>query len=121
EAIPDMARIANVFRHFDAELAGEVSVLVHLFMTTMLSRTLLHYPETMVALWESMDRGWRVGMGSGPYFLAKYEDLFPLTLAEARVKLGMREVVEIDTMKLSDIWGEGAMRDARPDLFEAAE
>lgn len=121
EAVPDVARIANTFRYLDAELAGEVNVLVHLFMTTMLSRTLLHYPETLVALWESMERGWKVGMSSGPYFMAKYEDLFPLPVAEARAKLGMRNVAEVDTMALSDIWGEGAMREARPDLFKAAE
>lgn len=106
EAVPNYMRMATFFKFFEPELAGELFLLQHFLITTALSRTLLHYPETFPAFWERQQAGTRVGEMSGPYFLRKYEDYFALPLAEARQQIGMRGVEERDTTPFSDIWME---------------
>jgi hypothetical protein len=55
-------------------------------------------------MWGAVDRGRKVGMSSDCYVLAKYEDVFHLTPEEAREKMGVREVVDVDTAEASKIW-----------------
>lgn len=104
ELVPAWARITNQFRHLDLELAGELSAM-YLFVTLRYSvRTLLHYPAVFPACQYAMERGMRVGKNSGPFFLAKYEDLFPLSLEDARKTLDVQGAEYVDLAGLSEFW-----------------
>ncbi|MDX2276864.1 MAG: Coq4 family protein [Hyphomonadaceae bacterium] len=108
EMAPFWMRIENYFAHLDAELAGELAAVHLLLVLPMFTRTMLHYPRAWTALTEYTRHATELGRRSGPLYMAKYEDLFELTLPQARLKLGMGEVPEYDTMALSDYWSEGA-------------
>ena len=98
-------RIANFCKVFDAELAGELSVFNSLLLTACMNRTLLHYPQCWPAFWESMAWGTRVGQMSGPFFMARYEDLFGLPVETVRERVGIRGVEGVlDTSRISESW-----------------
>ena len=98
-------RIANFCKVFDAELAGELSVFNSLLLTACMNRTLLHYPQCWPAFWESMACGTRVGQMSGPFFMARYEDLFGLPVETVRERVGIRGVEGVlDTSRISESW-----------------
>lgn len=98
-------RIANFCKVFDAELAGELSVFNSLLLTACMNRTLLHYPQCWPAFWESMAWGTRVGEMSGPFFMARYEDLFGLPVETVRERVGIRGVEGVlDTSEISERW-----------------
>jgi ubiquinone biosynthesis protein Coq4 len=109
EAVPNYMRIASLFKYFEPELARELAQLHMFLVTPAVFRTMLHYPESWVALWERQAAGTRVGQQSEAYFLQKYEDYFDLSIADAREKIGMRGVEDRDTFAPSDIAMEGQM------------
>lgn len=104
ELVPGFMRLASYYKYFTPELACELSVMQFFASFRFLSRTALHYPHTWHAAWAAVDRGRRIGETSDPFFLAKYEDVFHLTAAEAREKLGIRSVEEVDTRAASRVW-----------------
>ncbi len=106
ELVPAWFRITNHFKHFSPELAGELSIM-YLFVTLRYTvRTMLHYPDVWRTCQDAVERGMRCGHASGPLFMAKYEDVFDLTLEEARERLGVREAVYADTSVASARWAD---------------
>ncbi|MET0270211.1 MAG: Coq4 family protein [Sphingomonas sp.] len=115
ELVPAWFRITNHFKHLGPELAGELSV-TYMFVTLRYTvRTLLHYPEILTVAQDAAERGMRCGHASGPLFMARYEDVFDLTLEAARERLGVREAQFVDTSEASARWAQrprGATREA---------
>jgi ubiquinone biosynthesis protein Coq4 len=104
ELIPGFMRLASYHKYFSPELACELTVMQFFASFRFLSRMALHYPHTWHAAWAAVDRGRRVGEMSEPFFWARYEDVFHLTPAAAREKLGIRGVEEVDTRAASAVW-----------------
>lgn len=97
EMLPHTMRYGFSFRYLPAELAGLLSTSLYLITISHLVSAMLHTPDVFVTLFERIQRGWRIGQGSGPYFFARFEDYFALPIAEARAALEIREVDEVDT------------------------
>lgn len=108
ELVPAWARITTHYKHFSPELAGEVSVLSMFVNLRYSVRTMLHYPQVWPTCQNSIERGMRVGHASGPFFMARYEDVFDLPLEEARAKLGYVGAEYVDTTGPSMLWAERA-------------
>lgn len=106
ELVPYWYRITNHFKHLSPELAGELSVIYLFGSLRYTVRTMLHYPQCWPTCQQSIERGMRVGRESGPLFLAKYEDVMHLSVAEARNKLEVAGVEEVDTADVSWEWAE---------------
>ncbi len=104
EVVVGLAKLENIYKHFSPELACELAVMQFFASFRFISRTALHYPQVWHDVWAAVDRGRKIGMSSDCYVLAKYEDVFHLTPAEAREKLGVRDVEEVDTAAPSRIW-----------------
>ncbi len=111
ELVPYYIRLTNVFKFFGPELAGELSILQILGSTRIMTRAVLHYPQTWPTVVETVERGIEVGKKSDEIFMNKYEDVFHLSLAEAREKLGVRGARDVDTTAASNIWEEKALPD----------
>jgi ubiquinone biosynthesis protein Coq4 len=106
ELVPYYMRLTNLFKHLSPELAGELSVFSILGATRIMTRSVLHYPQTWPTVLETVERGSRVGKASGPIFMARYEDVLQLPLAEARRRLGVEGAQDVDTSAASAIWEE---------------
>ena len=104
ELIPYYMRLTNLFVHMSPELAGELSVFSVLGSTRIITRAVLHYPQTWLTVQDAIERGAKVGRESDPIYTMKYEDVLGLTVAEAREKLGVRGVREADTATASEEW-----------------
>jgi ubiquinone biosynthesis protein Coq4 len=111
EMAPFWMRIENYFAHLDPDLAGELAAVHLLLVLPMFTRTMLHYPRAWTALTEYVRHATELGRRSGPLYMAKYEELFALTLPEARLELGMGEVGSYNTTEISEYWSEGAQSD----------
>ncbi|AZI34969.1 hypothetical protein NT2_03_00050 [Caenibius tardaugens NBRC 16725] len=108
ELVPYYARLTNVPRFLDAELAGMVNVGQLLGAQRLICRTGLHYQQSFLAAMAASQGGMRVGLESGPIFMAKYEDVFHLPIPEARAALGIKGAEQIDTAEASLAWEEYA-------------
>ena len=108
ELVPYYARLTNVPRFLDAELAGLVNANQLLGAHRLVTRTGLLYQQSFLAAMEAAQGGMRVGLESGPIFMAKYEDVFHLPVEEARAALGIKGAVQIDTAQASLAWEEYA-------------
>jgi ubiquinone biosynthesis protein Coq4 len=108
ELVPYFARLSNVPRFLDPELAGIVNAGQLLGAFRLMTRTGLHYQRAFPAALAAMQAGTRVGEQSGPIFMARYEDVFHLPVAEARAALGIRGAGEsnVDTAAASLEWDE---------------
>jgi ubiquinone biosynthesis protein COQ4 len=106
ELVPYYARLSNVPRFLSPELAGIVNAGQLLGAQRIVMRTGLHYHQSFPQALKAMQAGMRVGESSGPIFMAKYEDVFHLTIAEARAALGIRDAAELDTREASLAWDE---------------
>jgi ubiquinone biosynthesis protein COQ4 len=105
EVVVGLAKLENLYKHFNPELACELAVIQFFASIRFIARTALHYPQVWHDTWAAVDRGRKVGMASDAYLLAKYEDVFHLTPIEAREQLGIREVDDaVDTAAASRIW-----------------
>lgn len=104
ELVPYYMRLTNLFVHMSPELASELSVFSILASTRVLTRAVLHYPETWLLTHNASLRGSEVGRNSAPLYLMKYEDVFHLTPADACKALGIHAVETVDTGPASDLW-----------------
>jgi ubiquinone biosynthesis protein COQ4 len=114
ETIPAFMKFGNLFRWFAPELAGLLNVQNTLLVMPGMTRTLLHYPASFMAKWKLAQQGMLIGASSDALFLPRYEDHLDLTPAQAREKFGVRNVIPIDTGRLSET-SETAVQD-----YEAA-
>jgi ubiquinone biosynthesis protein COQ4 len=92
-------------RFFTPELDGEISQMYIFGALRYTVRTVLHYPAAWSTAFACMARGTRVGLASDCAVFVDYEELLPLSLAEARAEVGIREVEEIDTREAAWLWG----------------
>lgn len=104
EVVPYYMRLANLFVHLSPELAGELSVFSILGSTRIITRAVLHYPQTWLTVLDAMERGAKVGRESDPIYLMRYEEVFHMTPEDARVHLGIRGVRIADTAAASAEW-----------------
>jgi ubiquinone biosynthesis protein COQ4 len=104
ELVPYYMRLTNLFVHLSAELAGELSVFSILSSTRILTRAVLHYPQTWLTVVDALERGARVGRESSPLYSLRFEDVLELDLEEARAKCGIRGVRAADTSQASALW-----------------
>lgn len=103
EMIPASTRWGSLFRHFDAELAGLLNTPTFLLFLASLSSAMLYTPQAFPTVLDRMQRGWMIGQTSGPYFMARIEDVFHLPLAEARKALEINNVDDADTVAMSEV------------------
>jgi ubiquinone biosynthesis protein COQ4 len=104
ELVPYYMRLTNLFVHMSPELAGELSVFSILSSTRIVTRAVLHYPQTWLTVLDAIERGAAVGRESDPIYLLRFEDVFELTPDEARLKCGIRGVRSADTAPASALW-----------------
>ena len=104
EIIPYWVNINNIFKYVSPELAGQLCVKYLLSSLRYLTRAMLHYPETWPTVSKCLELGLTVGQASECIFMFKYDDVFDLTPDEARRKLGVRNVFEVETVAASQIW-----------------
>ncbi|MFM8498590.1 MAG: Coq4 family protein [Chakrabartia sp.] len=106
ELIPYWFRLATIHTHIqNKELAGEMSVLSIFGTMRYVIRTMLHYPQVWETALSCIEQGIRIGRQSGPFWMAKMEDVWHVPLEEARAKLGVRGAVDLDTQKEGEFWG----------------
>ncbi|HXC40930.1 MAG TPA: Coq4 family protein [Burkholderiales bacterium] len=106
ELVPYFMRLYNVPKFISPRLAGELSVKSIFGALRMVTRSILHYPETWLSVMNAMQRGMKVGELSGPIFLFRYEEVFHLRPAEARKVLGVVGAEDVDTHEASLIFTE---------------
>ena len=97
-------RLTNLFVHLSPELAGELSAFSILGSTRIITRAVLHYPQTWLITQNALERGAKVGRESDPIYLMRYEDVLAQTPEAARETLGVKGVVTQDTAAASAQW-----------------
>jgi ubiquinone biosynthesis protein Coq4 len=106
ELVPYYMRLANIPKFISPALAAELNAAMILGSSRIFVRTALHYQEAFPMALRAVQHGIEVGQKSGPMFMAKYEDLFHLTVPEARKKLGVDGPEFLDSAKESLAWEE---------------
>jgi ubiquinone biosynthesis protein COQ4 len=106
ELLPYFVRLSNPWRHLSPELAVELSTIYVFGGFRMVMRAALHYPNIWLTVIECMQRGFDIGLHSEPIFMAKFEDVLELTIAEARDALGVRNAQDFDTSAADAIFTE---------------
>lgn len=104
ELVPYYMRLTNLFVHMSPELAGELSAFSILGSTRIITRAVLHYPQTWLITQNAVERGARVGRESAPLYMMRYEDVLGLTPEAAREVLGINGVELVDTAEASAQW-----------------
>lgn len=102
EVVPHWVALSNIFKHVSAELASELTVKLLFNSLRVISRSLLHYPETFPVVMECIAQGIAVGEASEPIFMMKYEHVLHLTPEAAREELGVRKARDVDTTAVID-------------------
>jgi ubiquinone biosynthesis protein Coq4 len=72
--------------------------------TRILTRAVLHYPQTWLTVLDALERGAQVGRESDPLYSLRWEAVFELTPEQARKKCGVRGVRLADTSVASAQW-----------------
>ncbi|WP_150294148.1 Coq4 family protein [Sphingobium estronivorans] len=104
ELVPYYMRLTNLFVHMSPELAGELSAFSILGSTRIITRAVLHYPQTWLVTQNAVERGAKVGRESAPIYMMRYEDVLGLTPQAAREALGIKGVQLADTAAASAQW-----------------
>lgn len=115
EIVVIFAKAANSSMHLSPKLASALNAYLLFSGMRMISRSLLHYPETWPKALECLEQGVRVGRAAAPIYAFRYEDVFHLTPEEARMKLGVQHAYEVESERAAMIFRED------PALAEAAE
>jgi ubiquinone biosynthesis protein COQ4 len=105
EVPPYYFNMAQAARFFSAELAGELNQMYVFGSLRYTVRTVLHYPRAWPTVLESFERGTRAGMASDCLLFTDYGPFLPLSVAEARLAAGFREVADVDTREMARVWG----------------
>jgi ubiquinone biosynthesis protein COQ4 len=108
EIVVIFAKAANTSMHLSPKLASALNAYLLFSGMRMVSRSLLHYPETWPKALECLEQGVRVGRASAPIYAYRYEDVFHLTPEAAREKLGVRYAHEVDSERDAMIFREEA-------------
>ncbi|MDB5446967.1 MAG: hypothetical protein JWQ97_2284 [Phenylobacterium sp.] len=106
EVVPYWMNLSNLFKHLSPELAGELNVKYIFGAMRLISRSILHYPQSWPAMLECIEQGIKVGLASEPIFMFKYEPVLHLSAEEARKALGVGEAYDVNTKEASDIFTE---------------
>jgi len=120
ELIPYYFRINTYFKVFSPELAGQLGSFQLFGALRYTVRTMLHYPQCWPAANEAIGIGMQVAEQSTPFLLDKLEPYFGMQVADARQKLGVRGVKQIDTAHLSDVWAERILPSEPLEAVEAS-
>ncbi|SNT17865.1 Ubiquinone biosynthesis protein Coq4 [Sphingomonas laterariae] len=104
ELVPYYMRLTNLFVHMSPELAGELSAFSILGSTRIITRAVLHYPQTWLITQNAVERGAKVGRESAPLYMLRYEDVLGLCPEAAREALGIKGVQLADTAEASAQW-----------------
>ena len=104
ELVPYYMRLTNLFVHLSPELAGELSAFSIFGSTRIITRAVLHYPQTWLTVLDTIERGAKVGRESEPIYMMRYEDVLDMTPEDARAHLGIRGVRLADTAEASALW-----------------
>jgi len=91
------SRVANQTRHLSPDLAAAVNPYQAFAGLRMVTRAMLHYPETLLPTLRCLEQGIAVGIASPPFWFMKWEEVFHMTPADARVHFGVPPVEEVDT------------------------
>ena len=110
EVAVTFARSANQSQHLSPELASAFNAYMMFAGLRMVTRSLLHYPETWVSTLRCLEQGIHVGLASPPFWYFRWEDVFELTPTEARRHFGVPEVDNVDTEHESAIFSRGCGR-----------
>ena len=114
ELVPYWFRLATIHTHIrNKELAGEMSVISIFGSLRYQIRTMLHYPEVWETALTCIQQGLRIGRESPPFWMARMEDIWPLSVTEARAKLGVVGAIDLETQAEGDLWGEQRQRFTR--------
>lgn len=98
ELLPYWMRLGSIHRYIRSEeLLGEINVLSIFGMTRIVTRSMLHYPGIWPKVVECIEQGLAIGRQSEPLWMAKYEDVWHLTVPEARQALGVVGAVDIES------------------------
>ena len=87
-------------------LVGYINAGQLLGSLRVLARTGLHYQQSFPTALTAIRHGMDVGEQSGPFFMAKYEDVFHMSVSEAREALDIRGAVALDSREASLVWPE---------------
>jgi ubiquinone biosynthesis protein Coq4 len=110
------ARSANQSAHLSPKLASALNAYMAFAGLRMVTRAMLHYPETWVTALRCLEQGIRVGLASPPFWFFKWEEVFEMTPQDARRHFGVPEIDFVDSERESVIFREDAA-----DLAAAAE
>ena len=116
EIVVIFGRLANHTAHFSPKLASALNAYLIFTGMRMVTRSLLHYPETLPKALECLEQGLKVGRESTPIWSYRFEDVFELTPEQAQAKLGVKGAYEVDSEAASTIF-----REETPALAAAAE
>lgn len=98
ELLPYWMRLSNIHRYVqNEELVGELNLLSIFGMTRILTRSVLHYPAIWPKVIECIEHGLAIGRQSEPLWMAKFEDVWQLSVADARKALGVVGAVDIES------------------------
>jgi ubiquinone biosynthesis protein Coq4 len=106
EIVVIFAKAASNSMHLSPKLASAVNAYLLFSGFRMISRSLLHYPETWPKVLECLEQGVKVGRASTPIYAFRYEDVFHLTPAEAQAKFGVKHAYEVDSERAAAIFRE---------------
>jgi ubiquinone biosynthesis protein Coq4 len=106
EVFPYFVRLSSTFTHLSPDLALAFSDVYILGGFRLPLRAGLSYPECFLSVLDCMARAIRIGMKSGPIFMARFEEVLDLTPAAARLALGIREAEDIDTSAVSRVFDD---------------
>jgi ubiquinone biosynthesis protein Coq4 len=106
EIVVIFAKAANNSAHLSPRLASAFNAYLMFSGFRMVSRSLLHYPETWPKALECLEQGIRVGRASAPMYAYRYEDVFHLTPEQARETLGVQHAYEVDSEREAMIFRE---------------
>lgn len=109
-------RVANQSRHLSPELAAAINPYQAFAGLRMVTRAMLHYPETLSQTLRCLEQGIHVGRESPPFWFMKWEDVFHMTPEQARAHFGVPAIEEVDTHREAILFREDA-----DDLAQAAE
>lgn len=101
ELVGYFVRLSNLHKYLSPKLASAINAYMLFSAARMIFRAMLHYPETWLKVLECIEQGIKCGLASEPVWEIKYEELLHLTPAEARVKAGIREAYDVDTVEAS--------------------